>query len=143
MTETSLAPSHPGSVMLEVGGTVGALVVHVPPELCGAEIDTSPVTDPRRRTHSAVRERVLPAGPTHAVVFPALVAGEHTVWSPHGGAAGTVRITAGAVTEVDWSGLCRPAAGGTTGPTPTRHVAPPVHPRVPASAPDPKEGQPR
>ena len=56
MTEQILGTSDPGSVILEVGEGVGALVLTTPPELDGQEIEISPSAG-GVRTHSLVRER--------------------------------------------------------------------------------------
>ena len=41
--ETALGPSGPGTVVLNIGGGTGALVLNVPPELDGREIEISRV----------------------------------------------------------------------------------------------------
>jgi hypothetical protein len=47
--ETALGPSGPGTVVLNIGGGTGALVLNVPPELDGREIEISRVGFPRTR----------------------------------------------------------------------------------------------
>src|SRR5215472_10683060 len=82
--ETPLGPSTSGSVVLELGPGVGALVLHAPPELDGAEIEICPATrageTPAKRTHSQVRQRRTPGGTKFAAVYPGLTAGEYTIW---------------------------------------------------------------
>ena len=42
MTESAAGPSGPGTVVLELGADVGALVLYAPADLDGREIDISP-----------------------------------------------------------------------------------------------------
>jgi hypothetical protein len=97
-------PTGPGSVILELGADIGALVLATPPGLAGHEIEISPVAG-GPRTHSQVRERVSPAGVTYAAVYPAVPAGEYTVWREDGIPAGQVAIHGGAVSTFHWPGV--------------------------------------
>ncbi len=90
-----------GSVLLDIGGDVGALVLYVPATELGREIEVSPVGG-GRRTHAAVRERHVEGGHVYCVVIPGLVAGEYTIWADETTPAGSVTITGGTVTELDW-----------------------------------------
>jgi hypothetical protein len=120
MAEPALGPSSAGSVVLELGGAVGVLVIEATAELDGREIEISPVdgTDqhehPRdhdhahdhnaraRRTHSQVRERGTAAGTSYAAVYPGVAAGPYTVWRDPGTPVGTVTIDGGRVTRYRW-----------------------------------------
>jgi hypothetical protein len=101
MTEHILGPSGPGSVILEVGEGIGALVLEAPPDLGGREIEISP-QDGGPRTHSLVRERRTAIGRSYAAVYPALPAGEYTVWRPDGAPAGQVTIHGGQASRFRW-----------------------------------------
>ena len=103
MTEPVLAPSGTGTVVLDIGADVGALVLHTPPRLAGAEIEISPdgCAD-APRTHSRVRERRTAATASYAAVYPALPAGRYTIWRDTATPAATVVITGGHVTRHDW-----------------------------------------
>lgn len=103
MTENSPGPSGPGTVVLDIGDDVGALIIITPAAMAGEEIHVSPVRDPAGRTHSAVRERRLGPASCHAAVYPALPAGEYTIWRDAGRPAGTVRIGGGAATSYRWA----------------------------------------
>jgi hypothetical protein len=96
-------PTGPGSVILELGGTIGALILEAPSALAGHEIEISPSAD-GPRTHSLVRERVTAAGVSYAAVYPAVPAGEYTVWREGGGAVGQVAIHGGEVSRFRWPG---------------------------------------
>ena len=71
-----------GSVVLELGGDIGVLVLHAPARLHRTEIEISPESDgPHgRRTHSLVRERITASGTSHAAVYPGVPAGRYTIW---------------------------------------------------------------
>lgn len=91
--------SHPGSVMLELGGEVGALIVHTGPERHGEEIEIVPLSGDGVRTHAEVRERRLPDTNVYCAVYHGLAAGEYIV--EYGTANNpTVTITGGVVTEL-------------------------------------------
>jgi hypothetical protein len=87
----------PGSVVLELGGDVGALVVATPAGRRGHEIEISMTGAGAHRTHAMVRERVTPGGPSYAAVYPGVPAGRYTVWRAPGAAAGVVTIAGGQV----------------------------------------------
>jgi ABC-type Zn2+ transport system substrate-binding protein/surface adhesin len=125
MAEPVLGPSTAGSVVLELGETVGVLVIEATAELNRREIEISPVGgDDRRehdhehghdhdhahdhgdahvhRTHSMVRERGTAAGKSYAAVYPGLAVGVYTVWRDHDTPVGTVTIDGGRVTRYRW-----------------------------------------
>jgi hypothetical protein len=103
MTESVLGPSGSGSVVLNVGPGVGALVLHTPAGLDGREIEISPHgSAAARRTHSQVRERRAGGGVQYAAVYPELAAGDYTIWRDATTPAGDVTIDGGAVTSYHW-----------------------------------------
>jgi hypothetical protein len=104
MTESVPGPSSAGSVILDLGAGVGALILDTPAELTGREIEISPVGPGTgaHRTHSLVRERRTGAGPHYAAVYPSLPAGEYTIWQDAVTPTGTVNIDGGQVTRCSW-----------------------------------------
>jgi len=100
-TNHAAGSTGPGSVVLELGGNVGVLVLQAPAELHGHEIEISPLNG-GRRTHSMVRERVTAVGTSHAAVYPGVPAGQYTVWRDADTPAGTVTITGGHVARFHW-----------------------------------------
>ena len=103
MTEAAAGPSGPGTVILELGADVGALVLFTPAELDGREIEISRDAAPgARRTHSRVRPRHMAAGTRYAAVYPDLPAGPYTIWADEQRQAGRVVITGGQVTNWSW-----------------------------------------
>jgi len=105
MTEAIAGPSGPGTVVLDLGANVGALVLYTPAALDGLEIEISLEDVPgARRTHSRVRPRHTAAGTRYAAVYPGLSAGRYTVWAATRDPAGAVVITGGCVTSWNWPG---------------------------------------
>ncbi len=100
--EPVAGPSGSGTVVLELGPGAGALVLHTPADINGAEIDISLAGGSGRRTHSMVRPRHVAGGTQYAAVYPGLPPGEYTVWHHDGTPALTVTVTEGAVTTVRW-----------------------------------------
>jgi hypothetical protein len=94
-------PSGPGSVVLELGADIGALILEAPPGLAGREIDISP-SGGGPRTHSLVRERRTVGGLSYAAVYPVLPAGEYTVWRDDGIPAGQVTVHGGRAIRFRW-----------------------------------------
>ena len=93
-------PSAAASVILDIGGTIGALILHADAAHLGREIEIS--RDPGAgepepvRTHSMVRERhTHPA--TYDAVYPDLREGDYTVWADAETPAGTVTIVGGQI----------------------------------------------
>jgi len=107
MAESALGPSRSGSVVLELGPGLGALVLHTPPELDGREIEISTHASAHshsHRTHSQVRPRHTARGTQHAAVYPGLAPGDYTIWRNSGVPALTVTITGSRVTTAWWPG---------------------------------------
>jgi hypothetical protein len=104
MTEVLHGPTGPGTVVLEIGPGVGALILHTPQELNGHEIEISPTgISCGHRTHSQVRERPVDTGTGYAAIYPMLSAGRYTIWRDHSTALGSVMVAEGKVTRYDWA----------------------------------------
>ncbi len=121
-----------GAVVLDIGGDVGALVVTMPPELDGVEVEIVPTgTDERTAAHHhlhhahdephshggaphthapgapphvAVVARPTPDGAViHSLVYPDLVAGTYDLYiRPDGPIALTATVAGGEITETVW-----------------------------------------
>jgi hypothetical protein len=99
MTERSAHASQ-AAVVLDIGGDVGALVLYTGAEDDEAEIDISPGTDPAApRSHNQVHPRRAPAGVVYSAVYPALAAGEYTLWRDEHTPEATITIRGGQITE--------------------------------------------
>jgi hypothetical protein len=106
VTEPAAGPSGPGTVIMELGAGVGALVLYTPAGLDGEEIEISRDDEPgdpgSRRTHSRVRPRHMPGETRYAAVYPGLPAGRYTVWRDEHSPAATVTVAAGQVSSCHW-----------------------------------------
>ena len=101
MAEGLAGPSHPGTVLLDIGGDTGALVIYAPGEMAGEEIEVSPRHQAGARTHALVRERQAGGG-CHAAVYPALPAGDYTIWRDRLTPADVVSVTGGEISQYRW-----------------------------------------
>jgi hypothetical protein len=99
-TSHAYGPTGAGSVILELGEHVGALILEVPPALAGREIEISPVGGPRR--HSMVRERRTAAGVSYAAVYPNLPAADYVIWRDKATPAATVTVSPAQPTTYGW-----------------------------------------
>ncbi len=101
MSEPAAGPSGPGTVIMELGAGIGALILYTPAEMDGKEIEISGDDEPgdlgSRRTHSEVRPRHMPGGTRYAAVYPGLPAGRYTIWRDEHSPAAAVTVTGGQV----------------------------------------------
>jgi hypothetical protein len=96
-------PSQAASVVLDLGGEIGALILEADASLLGVEIEISPLPRPEEttvpvRTHSMVRERQTHP-PTYDAVYPDLKEGRYTIWSGPYTPQATVEIVGGRITR--------------------------------------------
>ena len=105
MTEPVAGSSGPGTVVLEIGPGIGALILYTPAEMDGEEIEISCDDEPgARRTHSQVRPRRMAGETRYAAVYPSLPAGRYTIWRDEHSPAAAVTITGGQVSNCRWPG---------------------------------------
>ena len=103
MTELIAGPSGPGTVVMEIGGDIGALILYTPDELNGREIEISRDDDPGgHRTHSQVRARHMPGAIRYAAVYPGLAAGAYTIWDEGDRPVTGVVVAGGKVASCRW-----------------------------------------
>ena len=102
-THDYAARRHPEQVVLDIGDTVGALIVHTPADLHGVEIEISPSSDDAQRTHKQVLEREISGHPAFTAVFDKLDEGSYTLWVDDTARARDVVVGGGTITELDWS----------------------------------------
>ena len=100
MAEPVAGPSGPGTVVLELGPGIGALILYTPAEMDGEEIEISRDGEPR--THSRVRPRHMPGETRYAAVYPSLPAGRYTIWRDEHRPAATVTVAGGQVSNCHW-----------------------------------------
>jgi hypothetical protein len=95
---------HPqDSLVLDIGGHIGALVIHAGPDHVDTEIEISPAGQPAaKRTHNVVHARHSRTGVRHSAVFPDVPAGDYVVWRDATTPDGTITVRGGEVTEHHW-----------------------------------------
>src|ERR1700687_1102186 len=104
MTEYVPGPSGSGSVVLNVGHNIGALVLHASADQDGREIELSLGGVPAApRTHSQVRERRAGGTVQYAAVYPGLTAGDYIIWRDRTTPLGVVTINGGHVSSYHWA----------------------------------------
>jgi hypothetical protein len=91
-------------MVLDIGGDIGALVIHARPEQDDLEIEISPGRDGAApRSHNQVHGRQNRHGTSYTAVFPQVPAGEYTIWRPGGTPQATVTVRGGEITEYHWA----------------------------------------
>jgi hypothetical protein len=93
-------PDPSAAAVLDIGGEVGALLLFMPADLAGAEIELQPLAG-GPRTHTGVHARRVGDAVVHAALYPALAAGSYAVLLPGDPDRLTVLIEGGRVTEAD------------------------------------------
>lgn len=100
-----------GAVLLDIGGTVGALVVSMPATLVGREVEIRPAGQPQargHRRHVAVVNRPRDGGagePVASAVFAALEEGDYELYlKPDGPVQVTATVAGGGVEFAHWPG---------------------------------------
>ena len=94
---------HPEPVVLDIGGTRGALVVHWDASEIDTPIELSPTGADGDREHQHVLERPLPEATFHAAVFASIEEGSYTLWVRGQAREREVVVTGGQVTELRWA----------------------------------------
>ena len=89
---------------MDIGGVIGAIVLHTPDCLAGQEIEIWPEGGTTPTTHAVVRPRLVRNHLSFAAVFPAVRAGDYTLRSARDPEATprSVAVKGGEVTEADW-----------------------------------------
>ena len=92
------------SLVLDIGGEIGALVVHTSAEHAETEIEISPAGQPpgAHRTHNVVHARQGRHGIRYSAVFPQVLAGEYVIWRDATTPDATVTVQGGQVAEHHW-----------------------------------------
>jgi hypothetical protein len=96
------ARPHPKTVVLDIGGGYGALIVHADPDLHGVEVEISPAGDDGARQHKQVLQRRMNGRPAFTVVFDRIPEGRYSLWVDDDPRAREVAVAGGAITELDW-----------------------------------------
>ena len=91
-----------GAPVLDIGGDIGALVLHTTADLEGQEIEVSLRRDPDHRTHTEILRRMVGGSLFWAGVYAQLPEGDYQVWWDDPVVQRSFTITGGAVSELDW-----------------------------------------
>jgi hypothetical protein len=102
VSENHAARAHPEHVVLDIGGTFGAVIIYTDPDLHGREIEISPTGDDQRRTHKDVLDRSRADNEAFTAVFDRVGEGTYTFWLNDEARSRDVRVDGGAITELDW-----------------------------------------
>lgn len=96
--------SHEGTVVLDIGGDIGALIVFAPYFLLGSEIEIRPRSHVWNGQHTAVRERRMGNDIRCAGVFGALTEGSYElrIRSSEDATVQSVDVLGGRVTQIEW-----------------------------------------
>ena len=100
-----------GAVLLDIGGSVGAIVVTMPASTDGLEVELRAADHESHdaghhhgaHTHVGVVARPTASGTVHSLVYPSVEAGQYGLHPlPDGDLALSVTVEGGAVTSVHW-----------------------------------------
>jgi hypothetical protein len=94
---------HPEHVVLDIGGAIGALIVHTDCSMHGVEVEISATGRDDRRSHKEVLERELGGRAAYTAVFDKVSEGTYTLWVDDVARERGVAVIGGEVSELDWS----------------------------------------
>ncbi len=97
------ARRHPEAVVLDLGGDVGALIIHAEADMHGVEVEISASGEDDLRSHKEVLEREINGRPAYTAVFDNVREGSYTLWVDDAARERGVVVTGGSVAELDWS----------------------------------------
>jgi hypothetical protein len=101
--ENYSARRHPEAVILDIGGEMGALIIHTDADMHGVEVEISATGHDDERSHKDVLEREIDGRPAFTAVFDKVREGSYTLWVEDVARGREVFITGGAISELDWS----------------------------------------
>lgn len=102
MSSEPVARPHPEPVVLDIGGSIGALIVYADAELIDTPVEVSSPGADDERFHQHILERPMPGGTSYAAVFDKITEGRYTLWLHGEPCVRDFSITGGEVAELDW-----------------------------------------
>jgi hypothetical protein len=102
MNEHGPRRPHPESVVLEIGGEIGALLLYTDAQLLGAEVEISRSGHDDERQHKEVLQRPLGGRTVYAAAYDGLHEGTYTLWLDGEAVSREVRVRGGGVATCDW-----------------------------------------
>lgn len=95
----------PGAVpVLDIGGSVGALVVYLDDPTPSGELEARPLGDPGGRFHTGVHPRELFGRTVHIALYPEVEHGTYEILDAQLQPIAVVDVDGGAVSELDLRG---------------------------------------
>ena len=101
--EAFAARRHPEQVILDIGGNLGALIIHTDAGMVGVEVEISATGRDDERSPKDVLEREIQGRPAYTAVFDKVPAGSYTLWVNDIAREHDVVVSAAAVAELHWS----------------------------------------
>jgi hypothetical protein len=95
---------HPESVVLDIGGDIGAVILYTDADLRGREFEIGLRSTPDQHTHVEVLERIVDGASIFAATYYGLREGEYVLRSEDGSVLDEVMVKGGEVATVDWRG---------------------------------------
>jgi hypothetical protein len=89
------------SPVLDIGGEVGALIVHLPATTRTGELEACPVDDPDARFHTGVHFRPIGRESAWTAVFPEVHRGTYHLLDDGGAPMARVTVAGGLVHQLD------------------------------------------
>ena len=102
MSPEPVARAHPEPVVLNIGGSLGALVVYWDAAELDTPIEISSSSDDDQRQHQHILERPLQGRTIYAAVFDAIAEGSYTLWVADQVRERDVLVAGGQVTQLHW-----------------------------------------
>jgi|tagenome__1003787_1003787.scaffolds.fasta_scaffold18801125_2 hypothetical protein len=99
--ERERAPAEGSSLVLDIGGDTGAVVVYLAALPRDGELEMRPTGDPAGRFHTGVHIRGVAGVRTPVAVFPAVRAGDYEVLDARLAPVAELSVAGGRVTELD------------------------------------------
>ncbi|MBV9951464.1 MAG: hypothetical protein JO291_05905 [Acidimicrobiia bacterium] len=89
------------SAMLDIGDGIGALVLLLPPQPDGTEIDICPTGRPEARFHTGVHPRQVGGRTFDTALYPSVPEGDYQVLDPELQPVADVTVSSGSVAQLD------------------------------------------
>jgi len=103
MSQEPVARPHPEHVVLDIGGDIGALVVHADPDQHDLQIEICRSGEEAgKREHQHILERPIGGQTMYAAVFGGLREGSYTLLTHDAVRQSGVMIRGAEVTTIDW-----------------------------------------
>jgi hypothetical protein len=99
--ERERQPSAGSSVVLDIGGDAGAVVVYLPAVPRGGELEMRPAGDPTGRFHTGVHLRPVRGVRVPVAVFPTVRAGRYELLGDRLAPIAELSVRGGEVTDLD------------------------------------------